>query len=134
MLNHFKRSLYAAIALALLLQVSVALGAHGTGRAEAHAGRRGGHRAKANRRTRDKPGAVVHRGRSRSVAAATSVLLGDTAVEWQYDSLVAGEAEAFRLRADSSGLAGAANVFVDAGTSAGKLIVGLYSSASGHPG
>jgi hypothetical protein len=62
------------------------------------------------------------------------VLLGDTAVESQHASLVAGKAEAFRLRADKSGLAAAVHVYVDARTSARRLTVGLYSSARGHPG
>ncbi len=63
-----------------------------------------------------------------------AVLLGDTAVEWQHDSLGAGEADAFRLRAETSGLAAEVHVYMDARTSASRLIVGLYSSASGHPG
>ena len=130
MLKHLKRSLYAAIVLTPLLQFSVALGAQATGRAEPAATQQGGHHV----RTGHKPGAVVHRGKVHSVAAATAVLLGDTAVEWQYDSLAAGEAEAFRSRADASGLAGAVNVYVDARTSASALIVGLYSSASDDPG
>src|SRR5271166_6098042 len=66
--------------------------------------------------------------------AHPEVLLGDTAVEWQHDSLVAGEAEAFRLRAKTSGLAAAVHLYVDARTSARRLTVGLYSSASRRPG
>src|SRR5277367_5189271 len=118
MLSHFKRSLDRAIVLLLLFPASAAFGTH--------------HR-KANPRAGHKPGAVVHRARSHSVAGATMVLLGDTAVEWQYDSLLAGQAEAFRLQAGTSGLARTVHVYVSARSAAGTLIAGLYSSAAGHP-
>jgi hypothetical protein len=125
-LNHFKRNLHTAIVLLLplllLLPAASAFGANGA------------HHRKADPRTRHKPGAVVHRTRFRSAAGATGVLLGDTYVEWQYDSLVAGQAEAFRLPAGTSGLAGAAHIYISAKNTAGTLIAGLYSSVGGHPG
>jgi hypothetical protein len=144
--NHFKPGFHvvlfhaALVLLLLLCQASAAFGARGVDHAAhrvnhagRHAGRRGAHR-KTGHRARHKPGAVVHRGNSRSVVGATAVLLGDTAVEWQYDSLVAGQAEAFRLRVGSSGLASTVHIYISAGNAAGVLIVGLYSSAAGHPG
>jgi hypothetical protein len=70
---------------------------------------------------------------SHSVAAAGTVLLGDAAVEWQYDSLVAGQAESFRLRARASGRAGAIHVYISAKSTASKLIAGLYTSAGADP-
>ena len=65
---------------------------------------------------------------SRAVASST-VLLGDSAVESQYDSLVAGEAEAFRLQAGASGLAGLVHVYISSGNAAKTVIVGLYSNS-----
>ncbi len=135
MLNHFKPSLCAACVLLLLIQVSSALGAQTAGHAEVHvvtAAARD-HR-KASKETRHKPGVAVHRGTYHLRAAAASVLLGDTAVEWQYDALNGGQAEAFRFKAGASGLAGAVHVYTSAGTSASTLIVGLYDSAPGRPG
>ncbi len=65
---------------------------------------------------------------------ATAVLLGDTAVEWQHDLLAAGQAEAFRVRAGTSGLTGAVHVYIGVRNEARTLIAGLYTSAEGHPG
>ncbi|MGO9761029.1 MAG: hypothetical protein ACLP1Q_07200, partial [Solirubrobacteraceae bacterium] len=134
MLNQFKRISYLATVLVLCVAASSALGAQHAHPAGADAGQRDTHHRRAGARSGHKPGAVVHRGGSRSVAGATDVLLGDTAVEWQYDSLPAGQAEAFRLPADASGVASAVHVYVSAGNAAGELLVGIYSAAAGHPG
>jgi hypothetical protein len=110
-----------AIVLLLLLPAAVAFGARGTS-----------DRGSSPRAGR-KPGTVIHRASSHEHADATMVLLGDTVVEWQYDSLLAGQAEAFRLRAAASGVARAVHVYVSATSAAGTLIAGLYSSVAGHP-
>lgn len=121
-LNHVRRSLGRAIVVLVVLPAATALGAHGTQHRKAAA--RGGR----------KPGAVVHRARSHSIASATMVLLGDMAVEWQYDLLPAGQAEAFRVQAGMSGPAGAIHAYVSGASAAGTLVAGLYSSVAGHPG
>jgi hypothetical protein len=120
--SHFKRSFLWAIVVLLLLPVASALGA------------RGAPHRKAKPRAGHKRGAVVHRARFHSVASATMVLLGDTAVEWQYDHLSAGQAEAFHFQARTSGMARAVHVYTGASTTAGTLIAGLYSAAAGNPG
>src|SRR5271168_939748 len=134
MLNHLKSSLCAAIVLPLLLHVSSALGAPTAGHAQVHVAAAGRHHRNAHRGPTHKPGVAVHRGTYHLRAVAPSVLLGDTVVEWQYDSLAGGEAEAFRFKAVASGLASAVHVYTSASTSAHILIVGLYSAASGRPG
>jgi len=130
MRNRRKRCSYGAIVALLVLPVSSALGAYIKPDSRARAVRHGQHHHTA----RHKPGAIVHPSKSHSVASAAPVLLGDTSVEWQYDSLTAGEAEAFRLRASSSGVADAVHVFISANSSAGTLIAGLYGSSAGQPG
>jgi hypothetical protein len=79
-----------------------------------------------------KPGAVVEHGGPRESAIATGVLLGDVAVESQYDTLAGGEAEAFELEDTKAGTTGAAHVFIGDHNRAHTLIVGLYASAAGH--
>ncbi len=133
--DHFKRSLYAAIVLILLLasHSAAAFGTRAMGHAQAHAAKRGRHHRDA-RNGRHKPGAFVLPAEPRGVAVATAVLLGDSAVEWRHDSLAPGRAEAFRLRASRSGVAAAIHVYVSAKSSASGLTAGLYSSASNRPG
>jgi len=140
MVPHVKRALYISTLILVLLGGASALGAdafqqpigqsaqHGKRRHRAHLGH---HRA---HHFRHKPGAVIHRSRFRSTADATAVLLGDTVVEWQYDFLPAGQAEAFQLTAPRSGLAGAVHVYISSGSAAGTLIAGLYSADSRRPG
>jgi hypothetical protein len=134
MLNHLKRNLQLTVVLLVLLPATSALGAYGVGRPGAHVVQRGVRHGRPSRKPGHKPGAVVHRAGRRTVANATGVLLGDVAVEWQYDFLPAGQAEAFRLRAGASGLASAVHMFVSGNSTAGKLIVGLYASAGSHAG
>ena len=130
MRNRRKCCSYGAIVALLVLPVSSALGAYIKPDSRARALQHGQHHHTA----RHKPGAIVHPSKSHSVASAAPVLLGDTSVEWQYDSLTAGEAEAFRLRASSSGVADAVHVFISVNSSAGTLIAGLYGSSAGQPG
>ena len=131
---NFRRSVHTAIGLLLALPASSALGAPSAAHAVAGAEQGSGHHRGTHPGLKHKPGAVVHRGRSQSVAGATAVLAGDTAVEWQYDSLAAGDAEAFLLKADTSGLADAVHVYVGANNASATLIAGLYSSQAGQPG
>ncbi len=121
-LKDLRRRLNWGLLVVLVLPTASALGAHGT------------HRRKAATRGERKPGAFVHRARSHSVASASSVLLGDTAVEWQYDSLLAGQAEAFRVQAGVSGLASTVHAYLSSSSAAGTVVAGLYSSVAGHPG
>jgi chitodextrinase len=65
---------------------------------------------------------------------APIVLLGDQQVEPQADSNAAGKAEAFRATASASGTLTKLRVYVDSGSSASKLVVGLYANAGAHPG
>ncbi len=62
------------------------------------------------------------------------MLLGDSAVEPQDDSLTAGQAEAFHLRASATGLARAVYIYISSANAASTVIAGLYSNAHGHPG
>src|SRR5262249_7880648 len=50
------------------------------------------------------------------------------------DSNPAGDAEAFKYTATASGQAGTLSFYVDTGTTATALKVGLYADASGKPG
>ena len=128
--HRLPRSLFTALALALLFAVP-ALGARQSGHSVPRSGTsRPAHKRAASAR---KPGTFVVRLRAKEHADAAGLLLGDTAVESQYDFLRAGEAEAFRLRAQGSGRADTVHVFVSAKDSARVLVAGIYSSASGEP-
>ena len=64
-----------------------------------------------------------------------TVLLGNAATESSVDSDTAGGAEAFKTTAALSGSVVRLRVFIDATSTAGRVIVGLYTNtASGHPG
>jgi hypothetical protein len=65
---------------------------------------------------------------------STAVLVGENAVEAHADYLSAGEAEASRVVASTSGIAGLAHVYIDSRNTARVLVVGLYASNSaGQP-
>jgi hypothetical protein len=66
--------------------------------------------------------------------AAGTVLLGDQAVEAASDSNPAGVAEAFQTTATGSGSVATLSVYVDTGSTASRLVAGVYTNASGHPG
>jgi parallel beta helix pectate lyase-like protein len=68
-----------------------------------------------------------------TVKLAHPELLGDAAVEAVPGSLSAGRAEAFRFRARTSGRIASIEVFAGPASKARSLVVGLYSSANGHP-
>ena len=140
MLKLFTRTLLAVSLLVLAYAVPSAFAANSSHSAISHASRhRHGHSAgkarhgKATRKARNTSKSV------RVVALDTSTvstvpLLGDAATESHFDSVNAGEAEAFRVQANASAVTGAAHVYIDAHNQARTLAVGLYANASGHPG
>jgi hypothetical protein len=65
---------------------------------------------------------------------AGTVLVGNTATEANADSDAAGQAEAFKATAAVTGSVTRLRVFLDTGSTAGRVIVGLYSNNAGHPG
>ncbi|HTD57622.1 MAG TPA: hypothetical protein VK672_01895, partial [Solirubrobacteraceae bacterium] len=70
-----------------------------------------------------------------TASVSPGALLGESIVESHSDYVTAGEAEAFREVAGSSGVAGIAHVYIGSHNSARTLFVGLYSSTTaGHPG
>ena len=69
-----------------------------------------------------------------TVSAPSVMLFGDTATESQVDFNPAGTAEAFQTTAVASGSLGALFVFVDASSTAGNMVLGVYSDNAGHPG
>lgn len=70
-----------------------------------------------------------------SQAAGTqAVLLGDQSVAPSADNNGAGTAQAFAYQASASGTTSAIQFYVNSGTTATKLMLGVYSDASGKPG
>jgi hypothetical protein len=61
-------------------------------------------------------------------------LLGDQAIETQPDSNAAGQAEAFRTAAVSSGTLSELDVYIDSASLARTLQAGIYNDSGGHPG
>jgi PKD domain len=68
-----------------------------------------------------------------AVTLSSAVLLGESSIESHVDYVTAGQAEAFRLQANGSDVAGIAHVYVDSRNAARTLLVGLYSNGAGHP-
>jgi hypothetical protein len=66
--------------------------------------------------------------------SSDGLLLGSATVQSSADSDAAGEAEAFKFTATASGTAGTLAFYVDSGSAANALAVGVYSDASGQPG
>ncbi len=131
-----KRSVCSVVVLMALFAASSALAARVVHSARPAAQHRRTRHRRVTRGPRHKPGTAVHRGRSSSAdIPSTRVLLGDEQVEWQYDALNAGQAEAFRLQANATGPAGFVHVFLGWGNTATTVIAGLYSTGSnGQPG
>jgi hypothetical protein len=63
--------------------------------------------------------------------ASGSVLVGDQTVEGNQDSNSAGMAEAFQYTAALSGTANQLFVYLDSGSTAAQVVVGLYANGSG---
>ena len=68
-----------------------------------------------------------------AASASATTLVGNTSVQSGTDSN-AGSAEAFPFTSSASGTTTAASVYVDSGSAATGLVVGLYSDSSGAPG
>jgi len=134
-MHKLSRILIAALVLSCLLASSSALAAHGMRNATSRAARHSGHQGRFRRHARRKPGTAIHPLIAQGTALSSSqVLLGDTRVESQYDSLVPGQAEAFRIQATATGVAALAQVYLRPGNTASTIIAGLYSNAAGRPG
>ena len=69
-----------------------------------------------------------------SSAAASSFLVGSQQVQSAADSNPAGMAQAFSYTATASGTTSDIDLYVNTGTTATKVLVGLYSGSSGKPG
>jgi hypothetical protein len=67
-------------------------------------------------------------------AEASSVLVGSAAVQPHPDTNSAGSAEVFRYTASGSGTVHSLSLYVNLGSSAPVVDVGLYSNVSGHAG
>ena len=61
-------------------------------------------------------------------------LLGDADVETHVDSDTAGTAEAFLTTAGYSGQVSSVHVYVDASSTASRIVVGIYADRNGTPG
>jgi hypothetical protein len=137
MLKQLVRGITTATALLLTVAVSSALAAGAIDSAIAPAiGHASSHRAKHRKaagrrghRKTHKKAKVVH-----ADVAALAVLLGQASVEPNHDSLLAGQAEVFRLQAGSSGIAGVAHFYIGTGNAAKTVLVGIYGSVEGQPG
>jgi len=64
----------------------------------------------------------------------TATLLGERTVQPTRDNLALGQVKAFQFAAQASGLASAAPVYIDAGSSATSVHIGLYDDVAGKPG
>jgi hypothetical protein len=67
-------------------------------------------------------------------AAASAPLLGDQTIEAKVDQNSAGVAEAFQATASASGSLTKLTLYVDAGSTATRILVGVYSDNGGNPG
>ena len=67
-------------------------------------------------------------------AALGATVIGDTTIQRDADSNGAGIAEAFQATATGTGTVTSMVVYVNTGSAASTLTVGLYSNASGKPG
>jgi hypothetical protein len=134
MLKLLTRTFFSAAVL-LALAASSALAAQHSRRATSHAAHDGtGHRRNATRK-KHHGHRVTRLVASRTAATISSAtLLGENAVESHVDYVIAGQAEAFRVQAGASDVAGLAHVYIDSHDAARTLIVGLYSNGAGHPG
>jgi outer membrane protein assembly factor BamB len=67
-------------------------------------------------------------------AGSAQVVLGTQQIQPQADSNAAGRAESFRTTAAASGALTSLTIYVDTGSTATRLIAGLYSDNGGKPG
>jgi hypothetical protein len=66
--------------------------------------------------------------------AASTVLVGNSSVASVADDDATGLAEAFRFATTASGSANSASVYVDSGSRATGVVVGIYANNGGQPG
>ena len=71
---------------------------------------------------------------ARSAATPGTALLGSTAIQPSRARIAAGRVEAFRVSARRAGVADSVQIYVDAGTTARVLGVGLYADRRNSPG
>ncbi|MDX6667051.1 MAG: hypothetical protein QOK04_431, partial [Solirubrobacteraceae bacterium] len=67
-------------------------------------------------------------------SAAPSFLVGDQAIEPGADSNSMGMAEAFQTTAAATGTVSSMSVYLDTGSTAGRVVIGLYTDGGVHPG
>ncbi len=129
------RNSLSIIALLLAFAAPSALAAHDSHHANSHAAhhRRGHHNNTKHKAQRGRR--AGHSTKIRLAATTSSaVLLGESTLESHVDYVNAGQAEAFRVQAGASDVAGLARIYIDSHNAAHTLVVGLYSnSTSGHP-
>jgi hypothetical protein len=70
----------------------------------------------------------------KNAAATGTLLLGNQTIQATSDNNAAGSAEAFKYIAAATGTAGNISFYVNSGTTATSLKVGLYNDNAGHPG
>jgi len=61
-------------------------------------------------------------------------ILGDQAIESQVDGDPSGVAEGFQTTATANGAVTALRIYLDASSTATRLVAGLYADSAGHPG
>ena len=69
-----------------------------------------------------------------ATSGSATVLLGDQLLGLHRNHLYAERAEAFPLRARTSGVTGAVHMYIDSGSTARAVAVGIYSDAGNRPG
>jgi hypothetical protein len=69
---------------------------------------------------------------SPTAAGTPVVLVGSDAIQGQQDSNAAGTAEAFQYTASSSGTVNRLYIYIDSGSTATQVILGLYSDVGGN--
>ena len=69
-----------------------------------------------------------------TLTAQAATLAGSATVEAGADGNAAGTAEAFLATVTASGTVAQLSVYIDVGSKASPVVVGLYSDAGGHPG
>jgi hypothetical protein len=69
-----------------------------------------------------------------SLLSNATTLVGTTTVAATQDGNPAGMAEAFKATAGASGTAIRMSAYLDAGSSAGTVVLGLFTDSNGHPG
>jgi Bacterial Ig domain/Purple acid Phosphatase, N-terminal domain len=69
-----------------------------------------------------------------TASAGIATLLGDQTIQSEHVTLVAGEAAGYQFTAAQSGLASLVHLYVDAGSTATVVRLGLYADQAGAPG